>query len=228
MIAIVCAMTRETEELRAAMKDVHELSRDGHVYYSGRLAQEEVVIVESGIGGVAAGVLLARLVSLFPAVDQVLNIGVAGGIPGKVRHGEVVIASETAFFDADMTAWGLPRGAIQGLPFPFAADPLLLARARAVGGAQEGLILSGDTFFTDKDTVMGVIAKHFAAYPVLALDMESAAFHEASWLLGRSFLSIRAISDVLGESAQVTNYEERLDEAVRASSAFALALLSRA
>ena len=225
-LAIVSAMHSELVFLLEKVTLIKEEKKGPYTFYETTYKHHEMILVESGIGKVAAGFLMGVLLSEYPSIEAVINIGVAGGMPHKTHTADVVLGEHTAFIDADMTAWNLPHGEIQGIPFPLVADEQLLKLALQVKGAHCGDILTGDTFFIKLDSIQEEINKDYAFLNVCALDMESAAFHEAAFLGKKPFLAVRAISDVLGEEAQVDAYNSTLDRAVKASTDFLLEFIN--
>ena len=92
---IICAMPEELKELLEHIENVNETEIGDKKYYSGTINNQSVVLVESGIGKVEAGITTEHLITDFDT-DVVINSGSAGGI-GKSQHvGDIVISTETA------------------------------------------------------------------------------------------------------------------------------------
>ena len=100
-------------------------------------------------------------------------------------------------------------GQLPGNPKCFVGDPFLISLVEGkVGG-----IITGDEFVTDASKIIKKVENYFQDENILAFDMESAAYAQTAYKLKKPFLSIRAISDVSGEDAQVEMYENALEEA---------------
>ncbi|MFA6627824.1 MAG: hypothetical protein WCT17_04775, partial [Bacilli bacterium] len=93
--------------------------------------------------------------------------------------------------------------------------------------AHHATIMSNDSFTTDLKATNRLIKKHFSAFDVRAVDMESCAFAQACYVLGLPFIAIRAISDVVGSSNQTVSFFDNLDEACKCSNDFILDLLKK-
>jgi 5''-methylthioadenosine/S-adenosylhomocysteine nucleosidase len=86
-----------------------------------KLAVKTVVLVESGIGKVEAGITTEHLIVEFQA-DVVINSGSAGGIGDGLHVGDVVVSTATAYHDVDATAFGYQYGQLPGQPARFEAS----------------------------------------------------------------------------------------------------------
>ena len=101
---IICAMPEEIKELTARLSDKQVETIGGKDYLQGKISNQDVVLVESGIGKVEAGITTEHLITDFN-VDVVINSGSAGGIGQGLHVGDVVISSETAYHDVDARAF---------------------------------------------------------------------------------------------------------------------------
>lgn len=204
-IGIICAMQEEIKELLAAMvkDEVHRLS--GKDYHLGRLSGQPVVLVESGIGKVEAGITTEHLISEFGA-DVVINSGSAGGIGDGLRVGDVVISTETAYHDVDARAFDYVYGQLPQQPATFPASELWadrLARASEKTGLHtvRGLIVTGDQFVSSSEAIAR-IKHHFPQ--ALAAEMEGAAVGQVATDHQVPYVVLRAMSDTGDEDAGVS------------------------
>jgi adenosylhomocysteine nucleosidase len=214
-IAIIGAMQKEIDYLLAHLENRCETKRLKHVFYEGNFAGKELVIVKSGIGKVASGILFSALVNSYPDLDLVINIGVSGGVVGKVASGEVVVAGSVAYGDVDVRVGGdYSYGQIPDCPAFFPSQAEIITGLKLSLPYKEGIILSGDRFYSDQEEVA-----------VLALDMESAAFGQSAWFYDIPFIAIRAISDLIGRKSQYQEYCDYLETACINSNLFLLEVL---
>ncbi|CWP08263.1 putative nucleoside phosphorylase [Neisseria meningitidis] len=165
-----------------------------------------MVLALSGIGKVNAAVATAWIIREF-AADCVINTGSAGGLGKGLKVGDVVIGTETAHHDVDVTAFGYAWGQVPQLPARFASDGILIEAAkraaRTFEGAavEQGLIVSGDRFVHSSEGV-AEIRKHFPE--VKAVEMEAAAIAQTCHQLETPFVIIRAVSDSADEKADIS------------------------
>ena len=125
MIGIIGAMEEEVSALLdlSEIKDTHVYQ--GYTFYSCLLANKDVTIVQGGIGKVNAAISTTLLIEKYD-VDTVINIGSAGGLLLEQNVGDVVVSTEVAHHDVDVTAFGRKIGEVPGMPATFKANETLL------------------------------------------------------------------------------------------------------
>lgn len=224
-IGIIGAMAEEIRLLQKELTEQVEWQEGGALFISGKIKDQEVVVVQSGIGKTLAALTATILISRYE-VDVLINTGSAGGIGEGLKIGDVVISKRLAYFDVDVTAFGYAPGQMAGMPLFYEADEKLVAAAEAAAQQQElethtGLIVSGDTF-VDKQSVIETIKEKFPE--VLANEMEGAAIAHVAHQYQRPFVVIRAMSDVANEDASV-NFDEFIIAAGQQSAAMTIALV---
>lgn len=207
-LAIIGAMEEETEYLVSLLDECKETKIYDYTFYQGKLYNNDVVLSTSGIGKVAASMLLTVLIENFE-IDRIVNVGVAGGMPGKVKVMDIVIGNQTIYHDVDVRAFNYAYGQLPSNPRVFDGDKDLI---KLVDG-KKGTIITGDEFVTDANKIIEKVKKYFNEDNVLAFDMESAAYAQTAYKFKKPFLAIRAISDVSGAEEQVEMHENALEEA---------------
>ena len=159
--------------------------------------------------------------------DFVINTGSAGGLGSGLKVGDVVIGTQTAHHDVDVTAFGYAIGHVPRMPARFESDPALCAAAEKAAAAFEhaavhrGLIVSGDQFVHSSESVAEV-RRHFP--DAQAVEMEAAAIAQSCHRFGVPFVVIRAISDLADEQAD-TSFETFLKTASVHSAKMVLQLI---
>lgn len=222
-IAIMAAMPEELQALLDCMPDEHRVRHAGREFWLGHLVGQDVVVVLSRIGKVAAATTAALLVERFAAREIVLT-GVAGGLAEGVAVGDVVVGRQflqhdfdaspifprheipyygRSTFDADDRVAGrLARAAHEVLQA--AAEhlgaPAVQAYRLAGRRCHEGLIVSGDRFVS---TTAESAALRAELPQALAVEMEGAAVAQVCHDLGVPFGVIRTISDRADDAAHV-------------------------
>jgi adenosylhomocysteine nucleosidase len=214
-LAIMSALLDEQRGLLQQLTNPQRVQRAGRTFWRGQWAGQDVVLVLSKVGKVAAATTTTVLVEAFD-VKSVLFTGVAGGMGTGVKVGDVVVAD--AFIQHDLNAAPLfPRYEV---PLygrsTFDCDPmlsaLLLEAARlGLAGVGDhfhnnllldapnvllGLIASGDQFVCDPANAMLMRADLQAAgHEPLAVEMEGAAVAQVCHDYGLPFVAMRTISD---------------------------------
>lgn len=222
---IICAMPEELRELAARLVGKQTRRLGARDYLTGTLFGQEVVLVESGIGKVAAGITVEHLITDFDA-DLVLNSGSAGGIGAGLKVGDVVVSTETAYHDVDVTAFGYAYGQLPQQPARFKAAPTWVDRMMAAGEAtgmtvRRGLIVSGDQFVASKEAIKR-IKDHFP--DALSAEMEGAAVGQVATSHQVPYVVVRALSDTADEEAG-QSFDDFIVDAGRRSAKMLLQLL---
>jgi adenosylhomocysteine nucleosidase len=226
-IAIISAMSQETVFLITKLNHPNLNRNNGYLFYEGFYAGHELIVVQGGVGKTAAGMLVASLNLLYPKLDKIINVGVAGGVSGKTAIGDIVVNQQAVYGDVDITLGGkYVFGQMSNCPPAFSADPDMLGKitSRLQLPYVLGSVITSDKFVIDADFTNRLVADHFSKLNVCCFDMESAAFAHACLFYQKPFLSIRAISDVIGEN-QHTEFEDNLESACLNSNLFVLGLL---
>ena len=205
-IGIIGAMELEVEELKAKMQVKRIVEKAGMKFFEGVLSNTDVVIVQSGIGKVNAGICVQILVDTFE-ITTVINTGVAGSLNNKANIGDIIISSESQEHDMDVTALGYEPGIIpQMKESVFKADAKIAELAVEVCkevnhdiNVLTGKVVSGDQFISSKEQKEKLINVFHGD----CAEMEGAAIAHAAYLNNIPYLVIRAISDKADGSAQM-------------------------
>lgn len=209
LTGIIGAMQEEIAPVKAALDVTATRTLAGIEYYSGALGGRDVILACGGIGKVNAAVCAQIMINVF-AVDRILFTGVAGGIAPDLAIGDIVISTDTAYYDMDVSALGYELGMIPRLQLRFfPADPELVSRCRAAAdhlppharpdNIVTGRILTGDSFIADPDQALR-LRRALAGH---CLDMESAAVAHVCTLNNIPFVIIRSLSDRADTRADV-------------------------
>ena len=164
-IAVIGAMQPEIELLKGRLNNRESQHFGAFEIHCGELHGKRIVLTLSGIGKVNAAAATATAILKF-SPDCVINTGSAGGLGQGLKVGDVVIGSETAHHDVDVTAFGYAIGQVPQLPPAFASDHALVTAAERAAAAfpnaavRRGLIVSGDRFVHSSETV-AAIRKNF-------------------------------------------------------------------
>ncbi|USD65713.1 5'-methylthioadenosine/S-adenosylhomocysteine nucleosidase [Vibrio sp. SCSIO 43136] len=218
-LGIIGAMEQEVAILKAALENCTEERRGSSTFYTGQLNGLEVVLLQSGIGKVAAAVGTGLMLELYKP-DMVVNTGSAGGFDSSLNLGDVVISTEVRYHDADVRAFGYEIGQMAGQPAAFASDEKLMQIAQTALEQMEdmhavrGLICTGDEFVCSQES-KEFIRTHFPS--VIAVEMEAAAIAQTCHQFNVPFVVVRAISDVADKESPMS-FDEFLPLAAKSSS----------
>ncbi len=215
-VGIIGAMEQEVSILKQSISNLVEQQKGGCTFFTGQLNGVEVVLLQSGIGKVAASIGTTLLISDFQP-DVVINTGSAGGFDSSLNLGDVIISTEVRHHDADVTAFGYEIGQMAGQPAAFTADKELIELAeKALTGqhAVRGLICTGDTFVCTPEAQTR-IRRDFPS--VIAVEMEASAIAQTCHQFKVPFVVVRAISDVADKESPMS-FEEFLPLAAKSSS----------
>ncbi len=202
---IICAMPEEIKELTAKLSDKQEKEIGGKSYLFGKISNQDVVLVESGIGKVEAGITTEHLITDWEA-DVVINSGSAGGIGEGLHVGDIVISTETAYHDVDATAFNYRYGQLPGKEPRFKASDqwgqaLEKAGEKTGLNVKRGLIVSGDQFIASSEAIKKILNNFPDA---LSSEMEGAAVGQVATDHQIPYVVVRAMSDTGDEDAGVS------------------------
>lgn len=224
-IGIICAMAEELAALKSSLKDisiVKVLDRDG---YRGTLDGREVILVQSGVGKVASGMIAATLLSQHHCRPLMIS-GVAGGLDPALGIGDLVIGirhlqhdyghlSDKKFkpFKPGISPVGEPereyiyvtppeiverlKAALQGIELP------ALPKEVVEGGRQPklvfGTIATGDQFINSEPKRQQL----HEDFDAKAAEMEGGSTAQAAELFGTYLVNVRSLSDLAGTESHM-------------------------
>ncbi|GIM29326.1 5'-methylthioadenosine/S-adenosylhomocysteine nucleosidase [Clostridium polyendosporum] len=205
IIGIIGAMSEELEILLKDMNLKKSETKANMTFHEGNLWGKDVVAVVCGIGKVNAAICTQILISEYN-VDNIINVGVAGGIGKDIYPGDVVIADSLVQHDVDTTVFGDKYGQIPRLDtFDFKCDSKLIEVAQqACKELSEiksftGRIVTGDQFIASIEKIQW-LASEFEAF---ACEMEGGSIAHVCYLNQVPFVVIRSISDNANNGAHM-------------------------
>lgn len=227
-IAIIGAMNEEIKFLVSKLEKTNKKQINNFTFFEGYYNKLELVITQSGVGKVAAGMLLTALNGNYSDINLIINVGVAGGVKNKTHVGDVIINEKAFYGDVDLrNAGDYVFGQMSKCPKFFQADEEVVNKIHKYlkNKCLVGSILTTDRFIIDEEDTNKLIETYFNDCNIMCLDMESAAFAQACYFLNKKFISIRAISDVIGENHN-HEFDDNLEYACLKSNMFLLELLN--
>ncbi len=204
---IIGAMKSEVALLKEDMRIEYQKKKASMEFLTGYLGNNEVVVVQSGIGKVNAAICTQILIDDFK-VTHIINVGVAGSLNNTLDIGDIVISVDAVQHDFTVEEIGFRKGEI---PFTglvaFSADEVL--RKKAVEAVQaslpsisviEGRICSGDQFISSNETKARIINEFSGD----CVEMEGAAVAQVCYLNNIPFVILRAISDKADDDGKIS------------------------
>ena len=216
---IIGALDEEVTLLKEEMKDTKTTTVAGMEFCEGKLDGKDVIVVQSGMGKVNAGICAQTLINTFGA-NRIINTGVAGSLDAKIDIGDIVVSTDALEHDFDLTPIGYAPGQIYyNEAVAFTADENM--RKDVVTAAKEcapeinifeGRICTGDQFIASKEQKKAIVSK----FGGLCCEMEGGAIAQVCYINKIPFVIIRAISDKADDSEEMS-YEEFKKEAAARS-----------
>lgn len=196
-IGIIAAMNEEVEAIKKIMTDISVKRIYELEFITGKINENEVVLVKCGVGKVNAARTTQILLNNFD-VEYVINVGTAGSLNENIEIGDVVVGEKLVQHDFDITAGGREKGYITDVGKYFYSDKSLVEKTKKVIAEMNenfnafiGTIATGDIFVQDIKVKDG-IKKEFDAD---CAEMEGAAIAQVCTLDNIPFIVIRSISD---------------------------------
>lgn len=194
-IGIIGAMDLEIQGLKERLKDVQEITKAKMTFSIGKIENTEVVVCKCLEGKVNSTIGTQILIDTFQ-VDEILNVGVAGGIHPDLLVGDIAISSQAVEFDLDTTVLGYELGYVFGLnkvniPCDQKICHKLEKIAKKYANALVGTVATSDQFVTDEKQ-MEMLKSKFQA---ISVDMESASIAHTCYFNQIPFCALRIISD---------------------------------
>ncbi|MCU9534408.1 5'-methylthioadenosine/adenosylhomocysteine nucleosidase [Streptococcus sp. CSL10205-OR2] len=224
-IGIIAAMAEELHYLVNNLTEKKETLVLNQTYFSGKIGQHEVILVQSGIGKVMSAMSVAVLADHFGA-SVIINTGSAGAVAKDLKIGDVVVSDRLVYHDVDVTAFGYQYGQMAAQPLYFQSSSWLVEAFQKVLNDQTisskiGLIATGDSFIAGQEKIDEIL-NYFPE--TLAVEMEGAAIAQAATNANCSFVVVRAISDTASHDANIT-FSEFIKEAGQTSAKILITFL---
>lgn len=214
MIGIIGAMDIEIENIALNMTDVKKETISSVTYISGKLYGKDVVCAVCGIGKVFSAVCTQTMILRY-SPEIIINTGIAGSLSDKLSVSDTVVAQSLVQHDMDTTAFGDPKGFVNGLgvvniPCDEEVSKEICAIMDKCGVKNvRGVIATGDCFVADSSKKRDIQN----TFNAVACDMEGASIALVCHIGGVKCAVMRTISD----GADGDEYEENKDTTAKKS-----------
>lgn len=212
---IIAAMKEEMQEIKNIMQEIEEIKIKELIFFKGKINNNNVILVEAGIGKVNAARVTQLMIDKFE-IEKIINIGSAGSANNELKIGDIVIGKRLVQHDFDITAFGHPKGFITNIGQYVESDSELISKMeQTISKLSQnefkikiGTIASGDIFCTEPKMKEKIRTKFNAD----AIEMEGAAIAQVCKLNEIPFIVIRSISDNPNGKNEIT-FDQFLEKA---------------
>ncbi len=231
-IAILAPMQEELDAILAQLPPCTTRQLQGISIFETHFANYHLVLARSGVGKVNTAMTAAILFSHI-SVDQVVNVGSAGGMRNGQKILDLVIPDEIIAVDVDLTPLGFRFGQMLGEPEAYHTDSEMREWSKAARAnwpdmptVHRGAVGTTDSFVYRADQV-ALIEERFGAERVACVEMEGAALAQVCHRLGIPLLIVRSLSDVPATTAENhLDFNTFLEQAARNAARLLLAMLT--
>ena len=199
MKTFIVAMNNEAEPIVSAMKIERKILVCGKKVFLGKLYGESVGVVVCGVGKVNAAIGAQIAVDELGA-ETIINLGVAGGLTGGVKVGDIYGISAAVQYDFDLTA---VNGTEIGTLDECKQNYLPLATSSAYSLKK---IATADRFNDSKDDFK-LLTEVLKAD---IRDMECGAVAQVAMHAKVKCYAFKIISDIAGSGSTVEQYRNNL------------------
>lgn len=173
----------------------------GMLGFTGRHGDRTVSVMGTGMGIPSASIYIHELLTAYQA-ETLIRVGTCGALQPDLEVGDLVLAM------AASTDSHINRLRFRGMDFAPTADfRLLLSASQAAEmmgyDVRVGSVFSSDTFYDDDPDAW----KPWAAFGVLAVEMETAGLYTLAAKFGARALAVLTVSDSLVHARAATSDE---------------------
>ncbi|ACH94618.1 5'-methylthioadenosine/adenosylhomocysteine nucleosidase [Borrelia recurrentis] len=226
MILITSAMDEEAREIHQIIENKEEIKIDNYLgekkIYKGEIEGHKIISLTTGIGKVNAAMWNSYIIAKYQ-ITHIINSGTAGGLQesSNIKISDIIISSQTAFYDFNLTQFDYQIGQVPGFPQKFESDKTLLNKVISIikdkfqnVNVHIGLILTGDQFIEDEKQIEKIKNDFKDA---LAVEMESAAIAQVAYTFNIPFIVTRSISDFPNNKNNHIDFNKFLQDASKNS-----------
>lgn len=204
MIGIIIPMKEESKFFQKNMSHQKSVTIDKVKYNLGKIADHDIVFVNSGIGKVNSSIIITRLIKDFNPKLIILS-GSAGGLNRALKEGDVVIGKNV--IDADfgkLTSQGVqfqyPQYLMNPqtnseLPLAFNLDNKLINMISRLDKKNLPKIIFGKIATSDALPNQQSQQKLLQEGKFDIVDMESSSVLQTCWMLKKQCIVVRAVSN---------------------------------
>lgn len=189
-IGVVCAMSKELLPLLKNLGDCKQQILHGFNTYVVEKGENQIIIVQSGIGEIYASGATMLLINL--GVEKIINAGVCGALKNTYSSCDVVVCSGVVHYDFDLSPIDNTLvGQYPNEEVIMETDTSLYSNILKMGGIKTGIIASADKFVADNNVKKDLVSKFNADI----CDMESAGVFLTCKVANIPCVLVKCVSD---------------------------------
>ncbi len=224
-------MDEEISEIRNNLKNSKTIQKNNFVITKGTLGNNNIVLIKSGVGKVAASTTAQFIIDNYKPV-YIVNTGIAGSLSPDIKAGDIIIVNKLVQHDFDVTAFGNPKGYIDNgiepdKPTVFNSDKKLVEKFKKELNLNQNknikicTIATGDIFVNQEKQKQAIRN----AFNADVIDMESAAIAQTTQRNNIPLIVIRTISD--SENNSVSEYKKNKETTAIQTALSVLSVLNK-
>lgn len=224
---IIAALKYEEDLFRAELTNVNKITLLNKPAYTGILGDNEVIIMQCGMGKVSAGICAQAIIDNYHP-DYIINTGCAGSLDSSLKVGDIVVSNSVVEWDLDLRMIGLPLGYIDALgcvemkASDILKNKILSSKPENIV-VKEGAIASGDQFVSTNEQ-RKMILQNFPN--ALCAEMEGAAIGHVCLQNDIPFCVIRSMSDTADGNSGI-DFEKFAAESSKISAGWLINMLKK-
>lgn len=197
MIGFVFALPQEFESLRVKLGPTSRLQAEGFTFYYTCVDEQPVVLVKSGVGRERSRRAAESLLRIFN-VNAIISAGLAGGVKGGLRTGDLIIAKNVLNYSQDGKPGDAPAG--------YACHKGLVDLSCKLVQERGIEFRCGNLLTVEEVVAQPALKRRIGdATSAVAIDMESTGVAEAAKASGTPFLALRVLSDEVDDELKGYN-----------------------
>lgn len=192
---IIGAVREEIAGIKGGMRIDQRIRSGGIKVFKGRFREKDILLVQSGVGDVRAEESVRLVLDRFP-VESIISLGYAGGVRDDLEIADIILCDRVIRHKGEIIIEKQTKSTEEYLP-----DTDLFKKASEVVQKSKVNFHRGATLTVDRIISSPDMKRWIGkTYPVIGVEMETAALARVAAIMGIPFLSIRSISDTVDDN----------------------------
>ncbi|QIQ41599.1 MAG: 5'-methylthioadenosine/adenosylhomocysteine nucleosidase [Buchnera aphidicola (Aphis urticata)] len=209
-IGIIGAIDQEIKMFKKVIIDKQIKNIGQFQIYIGKFKKNNVFLIKSGIGKVAASIAAMLLINFFK-INIIINSGSAGSLHPELKIGDIIIPNKLCYYDVNLINFGYARGQIPQHPKTFKINKnlyhvLIETAIKFNFKFTTGLLITGDSFVRGENFINKLKSQFSYA---IAVEMESTAIAQVCYQFNIPLIVVKSISD-LSDTEATSNFNKNI------------------